>query len=200
MRTLGLTGGVGTGKSALVEWLRRERVPVVDTDEVAHSLVEPGQPAWEEIRQAFGGAYFDPEGRLIRSALAGRVFADREALRALEGILHPRIHAVWRERIEGWRDQGQGLAVVVIPLLFEKGLENEFDLTICVACRPGTQRVRLRARGWSEEEIEGRIEAQLPLAEKMRRADRVIWNEGGLALLSGQARTILRQEGGMTET
>jgi dephospho-CoA kinase len=195
VRTIGLTGGIGTGKSTLAAWLRRVGVALVDTDELARALVEPGQPALVEIRAAFGSAVFDPDGQLRRDALADRVFSDTEARRVLEGILHPRIHAGWRGQVALWEEKRLPLGVVVIPLLFEKSLETGFDRTLCVACRPSTQWERLRARGWSEVEIQRRVAAQLPLTEKLRRADRVIWTEGSLALLEEQGRRILVAEG-----
>jgi dephospho-CoA kinase len=170
-------------------------VAVVDTDDLARVLVEPGQPALVEIRAAFGGAVFDPDGQLRRDALADRVFSDTEARRVLEGILHPRIHAGWRGQVALWEEKRLPLGVVVIPLLFEKSLETGFDRTLCVACRPSPQWERLRARGWSEVEIQRRVAAQLPLTEKLRRADRVIWTEGSLALLEEQGRRILVAEG-----
>jgi dephospho-CoA kinase len=195
VRTIGLTGGIGTGKSTLAAWLQKAAVPVVDTDELARVLVEPGQPALAEIRAAFGSAVFDRDGCLRRDALADRVFSDAEARRVLEEILHPRIHAAWRARVTSWQAGGMPLAVVVIPLLFEKGLEKNLDRTVCVACRPSTQWERLRARGWNEGEIQRRLAAQMPLTEKMQRADRVIWSEGSIALLEAQARRILVAEG-----
>jgi len=179
--------------------LKGRGIPLVDTDELARALVEPGQPALAEIRAAFGGTVFDGDGQLRRAALADRVFSDPEARRLLEAILHPRIHAAWNDQVASWHADRLPLGVVVIPLLFEKGLETRFDLTICVACGPSTQWDRLRARGWTEVEIQRRLDAQLPLAEKMLRADRVIWNEGDLASMEEQARRILTPEGWSTK-
>jgi dephospho-CoA kinase len=195
VRTLGLTGGIGTGKSTLAGLLRSRGIPLVDTDDLARSLVEPGQPALTEIRAVFGDRVIDERGRLRRDALAEQVFSDQEARLRLELILHPRIHAAWQGQLVSWQREGLSHAVVVIPLLFEKRLETHFNLTLCVACRSSTQRDRLRARGWSDRDIERRLEAQLSLAEKMRRADRVIWNEGSLGLLAEQADRILAGEG-----
>jgi dephospho-CoA kinase len=108
------------------------------------------------------------------------------ARRKLEAILHPRIAALWRAQVERWRSEGKPLAVVVIPLLYETGAEAEFDAVICVACAPATQRQRRLGRGWTREEIEQRIAAQLPIARKMARADYVIWTEAGLDIHAQQ--------------
>src|SRR6266699_824329 len=162
MKVLGLTGGVGMGKSTCAQLLCSRGVPLVDTDELAREVVEPGQPALAEVSAVFGHAIIGPDGRLRRDELARRVFADPPARRQIEEILHPPIHALWRRQVEAWRAQARPLAVVVIPLLFETNAQGEFDATICVACSASTQRRRLLARGWSPEQLDQRIRAQWP--------------------------------------
>ena len=179
------------GKSVAESFLRERGVPVVDTDALARQLAEPGQPALDEIRQAFGAEVLAQDGHLRRDELARRVFKDEGARRKLEGILHPRIRMLWQQQIELWANENRPVAVVVIPLLFETGAESEFDETICIACTGGTQQERLLGRGWSEAEIEQRIRAQLPIEKKMEKADYVIWNEGPLDVLAGQLGVIL---------
>ena len=147
MKVLGLTGGVGMGKSASAQLLRERGVPVVDTDDLARQVVELGQPGLAEVQQAFGPEIVGADGRLRRQELAQRVFADPAARKRLEDILHPRIRALWRAQVEAWRQEGCPLAVVVIPLLFETKAEAELDPTICVACSVATQKQRLLARG-----------------------------------------------------
>jgi D-glycero-D-manno-heptose 1,7-bisphosphate phosphatase len=191
MKLLGLTGGIGMGKSACADLLRQRGIPVVDTDELARELVEPGQPALREILDAFGPEMADAEGCLRREALARLVFADGDARKKLEAVLHPRIRAAWIERVEGFRKAGAPLAVVVIPLLFETGAESDFDAVICLACSPATQQARLQSRGWSAEEICGRINSQLPVAEKMARSDFIIWSEGDLSAHAAQVDRII---------
>ncbi len=195
MKLLGLTGGVGMGKSTAAALLRARGLSVVDTDELARELVEPGQPALAEIRAAFGPEVFDSRGALRRDALARIVFADETRRRELERILHPRIREAWRARVAAWRAAGRPGAVVVIPLLFETGVAGEFDATVCVACTAASQRERLLARGWSEEEIARRLAAQWPVERKMAEADFVVWTEGGLDLTAAQLDRILRQIG-----
>jgi dephospho-CoA kinase len=191
MKLFGLTGGVGMGKSACAQLLQWRGAAVVDTDELARELVEPGQPALAEIAAAFGRELLDAEGRLRRDALARIVFADPAARRTLEQILHPRIRDAWHERVAAWRAEGKPLGVVVIPLLFETGAEREFDAVICVACSAETQRQRLLARGWSPEQIEQRIAAQMPIEEKMLRADYVVWTEAGMDVHAQQVYRIV---------
>jgi dephospho-CoA kinase len=186
MKVFGLTGGIGMGKSAAERWLRRRGVPVVDSDALARQIVQPGSPALREIQLAFGNDLVDAEGRLRRAELAGIVFADPAARRKLESITHPQIRELWAGQIETWRAQGQPLAVVVIPLLFETGAQRALDATVCVACSAATQRRRLLDRGWSAAEIEQRIAAQWPSERKMANATFVVWTEGGLEVLGEQ--------------
>ena len=193
MKVLGLTGGLGMGKSASAQLLRARGVPVVDTDELARRVVEPGQPALAEVREAFGPEILGPDGQLRRDELAQRVFADPAARRRLEEILHPRIRALWRAQTETWRAEGLPVSVVVIPLLFETKAEAELDATICVACSAATQQERLRTRGWSIEQIQQRLQAQWPAETKIQRADYLVWTEAGLDVHAVQIDRILRR-------
>lgn len=192
MKVYGLTGGVGMGKSATDKLLRARGVPVADTDLIARQIVEPGQPALTEIRKAFGPDILDDDdGRLRRDELARRVFGNTVARAELEGILHPRIRAIWQQQIEAWRSEGRPVAVVVIPLLFETDARAQFDRVICVACSPATQRERLKERGWDTHQIQKRIAAQWPTERKMELADYVIWTEGDLDVHGEQLGRIL---------
>jgi len=191
MKVLGITGGVGMGKSTSAKLLRHRGVQVVDTDDLARQVVEPGQPALAEVLAAFGPEIAGQDGRLLCKELAERVFADPTARRQLEAILHPRIRMLWRAQVEAWRTDGHPLAVVVIPLLFETKAEAELDATICVACSVATQKQRLLARGWSPEHIEQRNRAQLPIAQKIARADYLVWTEAGLDVHAAQIDRIM---------
>jgi len=179
------------GKSACVHLLQVRGIPVIDTDDLAREVVEPGQPALAEIQRVFGLEITDSEGRLRRDILARHVFADAEARKQLEAVLHPRIRRLWRAQLESWRTQRRLLAVVAIPLLFETQAEAELDAVICVACSKATQFERLRARGWPAKQIEQRIGAQWTAAEKMARSNYVIWTEGALEIHSAQLDRIL---------
>jgi dephospho-CoA kinase len=191
LKVLGLTGGIGMGKSTVAELLRQRGLPVVDTDLLAREVVAPGQPAVAELRAAFGDGVFDASGTLDREALARVVFADDAARRRLEAILHPRIRAAWEAQVVRWRAEGRAAGVVVIPLLFETGAQSAFDAILCVACTAATQHQRLRDRGWSDKQIEQRLQAQWPIERKLQAADFVIWTEGDLASVDRQCDAVL---------
>ncbi len=191
MKLYGITGGIGMGKSVSARLLAQWGIPVVDTDVLARQLVEPGQPALQEIVAAFGPEMLDDSGALHRSALATAVFADETKRRKLEGILHPRIRAAWQADVASWRHAGQTAGAVVIPLLFETNAAGEFDHIICVACLPATQRRRLAERGWTNTEMDRRINAQLPTQQKIDRAHRVIWTEPDLDVHAAQLARIV---------
>ena len=195
MKVLGLTGGVGMGKSACTDLLRARQIALVDTDELARQVVEPGQPALAEVGRRFGSEVLSPDGRLNRDELGRRVFADPTARKQLEQILHPRIRDLWHKQVETWRGEGRSLGVVVIPLLFETQAENEFDATLCVASSAATQRQRLLDRGWSAEQIQQRLAAQWPVETKIAQATYVIWSEGSLAVHAEQLDRILPSVG-----
>jgi dephospho-CoA kinase len=195
MNLLGLTGGVGMGKSACAEFLRARHIPLVDTDELARTLVEPGQPSLAEIRQQFGPEALAPDGTLNRRELARRVFADPPARRQLEQILHPRIRLLWEKQVQAWRAEGRPVAVVAIPLLFETQAQNQFTATICVACSAATQRERLHSRGWSSDQIQQRNAAQFPIETKIAQSTFVIWSEGSLDIHAEQLDRILTRVG-----
>ncbi len=191
MKVLGLTGGIGMGKSTSAEILRRRGVAIADTDLIARQMVETGQPALHEIQELFGREIVDGQGRLRRGELARIVFGDPAARKQLEAILHPRIQAAWLEQVASWKSAGLALGAVVIPLLFETGAAGRFDATVCVACSAATQRHRLQRRGWTDDEISLRIQAQWPAEKKMASADHVIWTESGLDMHAEQMERVL---------
>jgi dephospho-CoA kinase len=177
MKVIGLTGGIGMGKSTVASMIAGRGIDVVDTDDLARRVVEPGQPALDEIRQLFGAGVIGADGALLRQELARRVFGSEVSRRQLEAVLHPRIRGLWRDQIEQWRELGKPTGFVVIPLLFETRSERNFDGILCVACSKEQQEARLLRRGMSVEQIRQRNEAQWPIAKKMEAADAVIWNE-----------------------
>jgi len=192
MKLIGLTGGIGMGKSKAAALLEERGLPVVDTDVLARQVVEPGQPALAEIGRVFGAEVLDANGRLRREELARRVFADAAKRRQLEAILHPRIREVWQARAAAWRAEGRALGVVVIPLLFETNAQAEFDVILCVACSAATQQRRLLVRHWTAEQIQQRRLAQWPIARKMELADFVVWTEASPEVHAGQLGKILQ--------
>jgi len=203
------------GKSTAATLLAQRGVTIVDTDILARQIVEPGHPALDEIRQTFGTEMIGSDGSLRRDQLARRVFSDPAARKKLEGILHPRIRQLWQSQLAGWRAEAGSSAglpgdrlhsgaqhsntryfCVVIPLLFETQADGEVDATLCVACLSATQHQRLSSRGWNAEQINQRIKSQLPLEEKMARADYVIWNEGSVDVLGAQLERALGSAAG----
>lgn len=189
-RVIGLTGGVGMGKSTAARLLAKRGLPVVDSDDLAREVVAPGQPALEEITEIFG-AEFIVDSKLDRQRMAAAVFGDDAARVRLEAIIHPRVRKLWQGRIKQWRAKEMPIGAVVIPLLFEVGAETEMDTVLCLACTAKTQRERLRARGWDDDQIAARIGAQMDIARKMELADHVLWNEGTLGALAAQLERIV---------
>ena len=187
MLVVGLTGGVGMGKSTLAEFLRERGEPVIDTDAIAREVVAPGSDGLAEVLRRFGPEFSAEDGSLNRQKLAEEVFNAPERRKLLESILHPRIRARWKEQVASARAEGRPRAVVVIPLLFETGAEKELDRTVCVACSDGVQMTRLRARGWTAEEAKKRVAAQWPATRKMDLSDGVIWNDSTLEICREQA-------------
>lgn len=179
MPVLGITGGIGMGKSTAAGILVSVGIPVVDTDQLAREITCPGSPALVEIHSRLGPGFVDALGVLDRAKLATLVFADPAKRRVLEEILHPLIAVRWQSAAAEWRDKG-ATGAVIIPLLFEKAYEPQFDSVICVACSSVTQQRRLEARGWSAAQIEGRKSAQLPVGEKIARSRVMIWTEGSV--------------------
>lgn len=193
MKVLGLTGGIGMGKSTVARMLCDQGCAVIDTDSLARQIVEPGSPALADIIEVFGPGLCDAAGRLRRAEMARLVFSDLAARRRLEGILHPRIRQLWQQQVADWRTTGREAAVVVIPLLFETGAADEFDAVVCVACTLTSQRQRCLARGWTSEQIDARLDAQWPIAQKIARSNYLVWSEGCLDTTLEQVRRILRQ-------
>ena len=190
-RVLGLTGGVGMGKSTAARLLKKVGLPVVDSDDLAREAVHPGTEGLAEIADEFGEGFLKADGSLNRDKMASKVFQDEAARKRLEAIIHPRVRTVWEKQIDQWREQKRPVGVVVIPLLFEVDLQDSFDAVLCVACTANTQRARLRERNWDDAQITARIAAQMDIAQKMDLADHVLWNEGAPELLMDQMKEIL---------
>lgn len=190
-RVLGLTGGVGMGKSTAARQLKKVGLPVVDSDDLAREAVQPGTEGLAEIAGEFGGGFLKADGSLDRDKMASTVFQDEAARKRLEVIIHPRVRTVWEKQIDQWREQKRPVGVVVIPLLFEVDLQDSFDAVLCVACTANTQRARLRERNWDDAQITARIAAQMNIAQKMDLADHVLWNEGAPELLMDQMKEVL---------
>lgn len=193
MRVLGLTGGIGSGKSLVASMFAALGAEVIDADQLARDVVEPGQPALTEIVEAFGSEMLQPNGRLDRARLAGVVFADPAARKTLDAITHPRIRERMRQEVEA-RAQQPGLLILDIPLLYESGRENTVEKVVVVWVDRPTQLQRLMGRdGLSHEQATQRLAAQLPLDEKRSRADEVIDNSGTPAQTRQQVEAVYRR-------
>jgi dephospho-CoA kinase len=183
---VGLTGGIGSGKSTVAWMLERHGAVVFDADVLAREAVEPGTPGHDAVVERFGPNVLLPGGALDREALGSIVFADPAARRDLEAIVHPEVRRLFAEGCERYRGTD---AVVVFgaPLLVETGMHTAFDVLIVVAA-PVEQQVErlLRDRAMPEAAIRARIDAQLPLADKIEVADVVVDNDGSIDDLQAQ--------------
>lgn len=195
MKIIGLTGGIASGKSTVARMLTEHGIPVIDADELARHVVEPGSAALAEIVQRFGSGILATDGSLDRPALARIVFADPESRRALEAITHPAIRRCAEEELAALRQQGVPLAVYMAPLLIEAGLSDRVDEIWVVYVDRETQVQRVMARdGATRDQAEARLAAQMPMEEKVRHGKVVIDNRGSLEELEQQMTTILEQE------
>ena len=189
MPAIGITGGISTGKSTFCDCLP-EILPgarFFNADEAAHALVEVPKVR-EEIRAEFGGSVFSRNGDLNRTKLRAIVFEDATKKRALEKILHPRIRRQWRAEAKRHRNS-PNFFFADIPLLYETGGETLCDRVVVVACSCKVQLARLAERmSIKNSEAEQMIRSQMPLEEKIARADHVVWNDGTRATLMQQAR------------
>lgn len=177
---VGLTGGIGTGKSSVGErWSRQSGTAVIDADELAHQTLTPGTPTYDEIVKTFGKGILAADGTIRRAALAEIVFGNEQKRFMLNRIIHPAVRQMWTDGMARLEREGRTRCVVVsVPLLYEVGAENEFHCVVVVGCSEQTQLVRLAVKGMTEADARARIRAQWPLQMKMDRADFVIWNDG----------------------
>jgi dephospho-CoA kinase len=193
VRVLGLTGGIGSGKSLVALMFAQLGADVIDADQLARDVVEPGQPALQEIVATFGRDVLRPDGRLNLGKLAGIIFADNSARAKVNAITHPRI----RERMEAEvaeRGSGPGVLILDIPLLYESARADTVEKVIVVWVDPETQLRRLHERdGLTSDEARQRVAAQMPLDAKRARADHVIDNSGSRENTRRQVEVIYRR-------
>ena len=190
MLRVGITGGIGSGKTALTDWLAQQRITIVDADLAARTVVAPGQPALAEIAAAFGNSYLLPDGQLDRAALRELVFADADKRRTLETITHPRIR---EELVRQLSAANSPYAVLSSPLLLESGQSDLVDVSVVVDVPEAMQIARTMERDGNDQAlVEGIMAAQLGRETRKSRADIVIDNSGTLADLHEKA-AILHQ-------
>lgn len=178
---IGITGGIGMGKTTVLRDFASLGASVLDADDVAHSLYEPGREAYRAMVGRWGDSVLDGEGRIDRAGVGRRVFGDAAELGWLNGLLHPLIRAELRRASEG-----SAPVYAAVPLLYESGWESDASKVVAVWCGPAVQRARLLARGWSEAEIARRLGAQVSAEEKLRRADYAVLTDCSWELLRAQ--------------
>ena len=175
-----MTGGIACGKSTVADFWRRRGAETLDADKVAHALIEDGGECVEAVVREFGPRVRAAKGGVDRSRLGSIVFVDSSARARLNALLHPAVIRWMRAWAAHIRGEGR-VGVAVVPLLFEAGMEKDWDAVVCVASDERTMLERLAQRGLSPQEAAARIASQWPVREKMARADRVIENNGSLA-------------------
>ena len=180
MLNVGLTGGIACGKSTVARMLAEKGAVLIDFDEIAHAVEEPRGPVWREIVRHFGEEILHEDLSIDRRRLGETVFADREKRELLNRLVHPAILEEWQRRLAEIRARrADAIVVSDIPLLIEAGMKSMVDLVLLVYITPEDQIQRVMARdGFSREEAERRLAAQMPIDEKLRWADIVIRNEG----------------------
>ena len=183
MLRVGLTGGIGTGKSTVGTIFVELGCHLIDADHVTHQLFRPGEPVYKGVVQAFGEHILASDHTINRKVLGEIVFNDPEARAKLNGIVHPAViqhQRDWMKEMEA--KDPNGVSIVDAALMIEVGTYKNYDKVIVVTCKPEVQKQRLRARSsLSEEQIESRIRSQMPLEEKVKYADFVIDNSGGFS-------------------
>ena len=186
---VGLSGGIGCGKSTVLGFFREAGWRTVDSDAVVRELLATDAEVQARLRSRWGGVVF-ADGAVDRGALAKRVFGHEGDLKWLEELLHPLVRESWLASIDQAPDSNW---LVEIPLLFEKRLEIHFDLTVCVSSPPDVVADRMVVRAYSEAQIEQRRKQQMPLEEKIERADFLIYNAGSLEFLKQQTTRLIEQ-------
>jgi dephospho-CoA kinase len=192
-RFIGITGGIATGKSTVTKMFRELGAHVIDADDVARRVVEPGSEALAEIAARWPGVVA-ADGTLDRKALGARVFNSPADRKALDAITHPRIQAWVLERTRELYDRGEKVVFYDAALIFENGLQHAMNGVVLVVCAPETQLKRLRARNTlTEDEAKARIGSQMPLEEKKKLARWIIDNEGSLDETRAQVEKVWRE-------
>ena len=201
MLKIGLTGGIGCGKSTAVKRFRDLGIPIVDADIVAREVVQAGQPALQAIAELFGDAALLADGSLNRAWLRQTVFNDTERLQQLEAILHPRIREAIVRDMTAAMAAGSPYVVVDVPLLFEKHYDTLFDRVLVIDCLPVQQHERVSQRdGSTIELVESIMQRQIPRDERLFRADDIIENVGSLADFNNKVDTLHHKYAGNTAT
>jgi dephospho-CoA kinase len=179
MKWIGLTGGIASGKSTAAVILKKMGFAVVDADQIAREVVAKGSPGLKSVVGAFGSEVLSADKQLDRKKLSEIVFKNKSMLEKLETILHPLIQEKVRNHRQNLETSGHKIAFYDVPLLFEKNLMKQFDQIVVIATSEQNQIARLKSRNnLSDEQIKDRLKNQIPMTEKLKRADFVINNNG----------------------
>ena len=190
-KAYGLTGGVATGKSTVGKMFAALGAKVICADQLSRKLCEVGQVGWQKVKDAFGAAILNPDQSLNRQKLSDLVFSNAKKRKKLEAILHPFIMEEAQKQTRTYFDQGQGLVMIEAALLIEAGYASDFHGLIVVTCRPEQQIERLCARqAISKEKAQKMIAAQMPLAEKEKKATFILDNSGDLSATQAQVQIV----------
>jgi dephospho-CoA kinase len=182
---VGLTGGIGSGKSTVAGMLGKRGAVILDADVYARVAIEPGTPAYERVVGRFGPSIVDPGGEIDRAKLASVVFRDPDSLRDLEAIVHPEVRRMTADALEA-RSGTDEIVVVMNPLLIEMGDHERCDVLVVVTAGPETRIARLTARGMQGADARARLAVQMSIERKIALADVVVDNEGSLEELERQ--------------
>lgn len=189
MFKVGITGGMGCGKSTVARLLESRGFLRIDSDAIVRDRVLREAPVKAALFSRWGSGVLDSAGEVDRGAVAERIFSDDGERRWLEDVVHPRVFAAWEEAFAAAPEKRWA---VEVPLLFERDLEKGFDFTVCVALSAHQQLARLEERGIPRALAGRRISKQLPLAQKIDRSDFVLWNEGSPEFLEAQVDRMVR--------
>lgn len=187
---VGLTGGIGCGKSTVVRFFAEAGWRTIESDALVRDLIANDVSVHRALRERWGDEVFLAEGGGDRKAIAAKVFADEAELHWLESLLHPLVRDAWAKAFKAEPDANW---LVEIPLLFEKRLETEFDLIVCVISPPDVVEARMVSRGYTGAEVAQRRLRQMPLEEKAKRADHVLTNAGSLEFLKRQTNRLIEE-------
>ncbi len=192
---IGLTGGIASGKSTVLDLLSHMGAITIDADQVSRALTQKGSPTLEKIKETFGAEYFLPSGELDRLRLGEKIFSDPKAKKKLEDIMHPMINSRIQELVQMNREAYPDKNIVVdVPLLFEQNREKQYDQIWVVWVDFHTQLTRLMKRNsLSKKEAVKRISAQMPMEEKIKKADVVIDNSGGFDQTKAQVKQFYKR-------
>lgn len=179
---IGLTGGIGSGKTTVSHMLKELGVKVIDADKVGRELMEPGRGVYTQVVNYFGPSIISADKTIDRPKLGAMVFGNKHNLEKLDSLTHPAIIAEMDRRFREYSNQGACLVAFEVPLLIEKNLQHIVEEVWLVTCSQDTQLKRVMARGFSEAEARTRINAQIPLKDKIKYADRIIDTDGTLDL------------------